>query len=54
MPSKSKEQHDFMNIVAHNEEFAEKVHVPQDIAKEFLEADEAKGLYQKPEPQEKK
>ena len=43
MPSKSKEQEKLMNIAAHDKEFADKVGVPQEVAKEFHEADKAKA-----------
>jgi hypothetical protein len=42
MPSKSKAQEKLMNAAAHNKEFADKVGVPQKVAKEFNEADKAK------------
>ena len=42
MPSKSKKQHDFMNIVAHSPEFAKKVGVPVKVGKEFVAADKVK------------
>lgn len=46
MPTHSKKQHDFMQAVAHNKEFAEKVNVPQDIAKDFVEHDKELNLFQ--------
>jgi hypothetical protein len=39
MPSKSKKQERLMQAVAHNKEFAEKVGVPQKVAKEYVAAD---------------
>ena len=42
MPSKSKKQHNFMEAVAHNPEFAKKVGVPQSVGKEFSKADKGK------------
>lgn len=42
MPSKSKAQADLMRAAAHNKEFADKVGVPQSVAKEFAAADKAK------------
>ena len=39
MPSKSEKQKRTMAAAAHDEEFAEKVGIPQDVAKEFHEAD---------------
>lgn len=47
MPSKSKEQHDLMQAVLHSEELSEKTGIPQDVAKEFIDADKREGLYQK-------
>ena len=47
MPSKSKEQADLMRAAAHNKEFADKVGIPQDVAKEFHEADKAKAADKK-------
>lgn len=42
MPSKSKKQHNFMEAVAHNPEFAKKAGVPQSVGKEFSKADKGK------------
>jgi hypothetical protein len=39
MPSKSKEQHNFMAAVANNPSFAKKAGVPQSVGKEFSNAD---------------
>ena len=39
MPSKSEKQHRFMEAAAHNPAFAAKAHIPQAVAKEFVEAD---------------
>lgn len=39
MPSVSEKQAKFMRAVAHSPEFAKKVNVPQDVGKEFVEAD---------------
>jgi hypothetical protein len=51
MPSKSKEQHNFMAAVANNPSFAKKAGVPTAVGKEFIEADEgrkfAKGGHMK-------
>lgn len=41
MPSKSDKQRKIMNIAAHDKEFADKVGIPQEVAKEFHEADKA-------------
>ncbi len=42
MPSKSPQQHRLMEAAAHNPEFARKVGVPVNVAKEFVKADEKK------------
>lgn len=42
MPSKSKAQENLMRAAAHNKRFAQKVGVPQKVAKEFEAADKAK------------
>lgn len=42
MPSKSKAQEKLMRAAAHNPEFAEKVDVPQSVAKKFHKADKRK------------
>ena len=39
MPSKSPQQHRFMEAAAHNPEFAKKAGIPQNVAKEFVAAD---------------
>ena len=39
MPSKSAQQHRFMEAAAHNPAFAEKAGIPQRVAKEFVAAD---------------
>ena len=36
MPSKSPQQHRFMEAAAHNPEFAKKAGIPQNVAKEFV------------------
>ncbi len=46
MPSTSGRQKRFMNIAAHDKEFADKAGVPQKVAKEFAAAD--KGEKSKP------
>lgn len=43
MPSKSPAQARLMAAAAHNPSFAKKVGVPQSVAKEFNQADAAKG-----------
>ena len=47
MPSKSKKQKRFMQIVANDKEFAKKVDVPQSVGKEFNEADKKKERFSK-------
>lgn len=42
MPSRSKKQARFMRIAAHDAEFAKKVGIDQNVAREFYEADKAK------------
>ena len=42
MPSKSKEQHNFMAAVANNASFAKKAGVPKSVGQEFIQAD--KGI----------
>lgn len=39
MPSKSPQQHRFMEAAAHNPTFAKKAGIPQNVAKEFVAAD---------------
>lgn len=39
MPSKTKKQAKAMQAAAHSKDFAEKVGIPQKVAKEFVEAD---------------
>lgn len=46
MPSKSRKQHDFFQKVYDDPEFAKKVGVSKEIAKEFLDADKKAGLWQ--------
>jgi hypothetical protein len=42
MPSTSAKQERTMRAAAHNPEFAKKMGIPQDVAKEYEKADEAK------------
>jgi hypothetical protein len=42
MPSTSKKQHNFMEMVAHNPKMAKKVGVPQSVGKDFVAADKGK------------
>jgi len=43
MPSKSPQQHRFMEAAAHNPDFAKKAGIPQKVAKEFVAADKAQA-----------
>ena len=43
MPSKSPQQHRFMEAAAHNPEFAKKAGISQAVAKEFVAADSKKA-----------
>lgn len=42
MPSKSEKQARTMRAAAHDPKFAEKLHIPQSVAKEFVDADKKK------------
>jgi len=42
MPSTSKKQHNFMEMVANNPKMAKKVGVPQSVGEEFVQADKGK------------
>jgi hypothetical protein len=53
MPSKSAQQHRFMEAAAHNATFAEKSGISQDVAKEFVAADKKKARKRKPAAQRK-
>ena len=44
MPSHSDKQRRFMAAAAHSKEFAERVGIPQNVAKEFNQADKGKKL----------
>lgn len=43
MPSKSPKQERTMEGAAHDKEFADKVGIPQSVAREFVEADKRKA-----------
>jgi hypothetical protein len=43
MPSKSEKQRRTMAAAAHDPKFAKKMGIPQDVAKEFNQADAAKA-----------
>jgi uncharacterized membrane protein len=55
MPTKSPKQARTMRAAAHDQEFAKKVGIPQDVAKEFVEADkQAKEKEKKKAEEDKK
>ena len=43
MPSKSKAQHNLMEAVSHNQAFAKKAGIPQNVGKDFSVADKKAG-----------
>ena len=43
MPSKSKAQHNMFEMVLHNPKQARKLGIPQQVAKEYIEADKQRG-----------
>jgi len=47
MPSKSKAQHDLMQAVANNSEFAKKMGIPQSVGRDFAAADRNKKVKKK-------
>jgi len=47
MPSKSKAQHDLMQAVANNAEYAKKVGIPQSVGRDFAAADRNKKAKKK-------
>jgi len=44
VPSKSKKQHNFMEMIAHSPKMAKKAGVPQAVGKEFAAADKGKSF----------
>lgn len=52
MPSTSAKQHRFMEAVAHDKKFADKVDVPQSVGRDFSEADKRKKQRKKQRDQE--
>lgn len=44
MPSVSQAQHNFMEAVAHDPEFAKKAGVPQSVGKDFEQADKGRRI----------
>jgi hypothetical protein len=47
MPSKSSKQERFMAAIAHNKDFAKKAGVPQEVGKEFNNADKKKPKHER-------
>lgn len=43
MPSQSKAQHNFMEMVAHDPKAAKRVGVPMSVGKDFVSSDKSKG-----------
>ena len=54
MPSHSKKQHDLMQAVAHNPEFAKKTGIPQKVGRDFVEADKGRKFNRGGEMKESK
>jgi hypothetical protein len=54
MPSKSKAQHNFMEMIAHSPKTAKKAGVPQSVGKDFAAADKGKKFKQGGEMADKK
>lgn len=54
MPSTSKAQHNFMEAVAHNPDFAKKAGVPQSVGKDFAKADKENTFGDPPRPADPK
>lgn len=48
MPSKSKAQHNLMEMVAHDPKAAKRVGIPQSVGKDFAKADQGKNLKKLP------
>lgn len=48
MPSTSDKQHRTMEAAAHDPKFAKSMGIPQDVAKEYAKADEAKHTNKSP------
>ena len=47
MPSESRRQHRTMEAAAHDKEFAEKLGIPQNVAREYVDADERNKQWKK-------
>ncbi len=48
MPSRSKAQHNFMEMIAHDAAAAHRVGVPQGVGKDFVSADTGKKMSKLP------
>jgi hypothetical protein len=49
MPSRSRKQHNFMEMIAHDAKAAQRVGVPQGVGKDFVSADVGKKMSKLPE-----
>ncbi len=54
MPSQSPAQHRFMEMIAHNPKMAAKLHVPQSVATDFVDADKVAHKYESTKKKAKK
>lgn len=54
MPSTSEKQKRFMRAAAHDKDFADRNHIPQKVAREFVEADQKEAKKDSPKPKPKK
>lgn len=54
MPSSSKKQHNLMEAVANNPEFAKKAGIPQSVGRDFANADKISGRFMKKKKPSKK
>jgi hypothetical protein len=48
VPSKSKAQQRTMQAAAHNKEFADKMDIPQSVARDYCDADKKRGTSKLP------
>lgn len=48
MPSKSRKQHNFMEMIAHDAKAAQRVGIPQDVGKDFVTADKGRNIKRLP------
>lgn len=54
MPSKSRKQHNLMEGVAHDPNFAKRAGIPQSVGCDFVEADKRSGAFRKQQPPKKR